>query len=237
MSDSANNANHLLATHDATTIETGSNIMASDSGPHIPNPTDVMKWAKTQPFTNILLILILGAIAWVSHHLLTVSVPSHLQQIQDGYERIDKVNREDRALIIQQYDKWFEYIQKRNGDPTGQVTPENIIPELWRSHERDNSGFSSVVGARGIAHSPFNETAEGPEKSNIVEITTPEGIVVTWRDSSDGGVAAMHGSAARSQKRGVEESSGRGRRGNSTVDSSEKERGRLLEFAKSKQVF
>ena len=210
--------------------------MASDSGPHIPNPTDVMKWASTQPFTNILLILILGAIAWVSHHVLTVSVPSHLQQIQDGYERIEKANREDRALIIQQYDKWFEYIQKR-GDTTGRVTPENIIPELWRSHEKSNSEFSSVVGARGIAHAPFDETVEGQEEARIVAITTPEGIVVTWRDSSDGGVAAMQRRGTGSQKRGVAEGGGNGGRGSSPVNVSEAERRKLLEFAKSNRVF
>jgi hypothetical protein len=211
--------------------------MAADTGHNIPNPTDVMKWASTQPFTNILLILILGAIAWVSHHVLTVSVPSHLQQIQDGYERIEKANREDRALIIQQYDKWFEYIQKRNGDPTGRIEPENIIPELWRSYEKNSSEFSSVMGARGIAHAPFNETVEGPEEARIVAITTPEGIVVTWRDSSDGGVAAMQRRGTRSEKRGVEEGGGNGRRGGRPVDVSEAQRGKLLEFARSKQVF
>jgi hypothetical protein len=158
--------------------------MASDSGHNIPNPSDVMKWASTQPFTNILLILILGAIAWVSHHVLTVSVPSHLQQIQDGYERIEKANREDRALIIQQYDKWFEYIQKRNGDPTGRVTPENIIPELWRSYERDTSGFSSVVGARGISHRAFDGQAEVKTSGSTTEVITPKGTKVSWSSDS-----------------------------------------------------
>jgi hypothetical protein len=234
MPDGANNSTYLLATHDATTIETGRNNMAADSGHNIPNPSDVMKWASTQPFTNILLILILGAIAWVSHHVLTVSVPSHLQQIQDGYERIEKANREDRALIIQQYDKWFEFIQKRNGDPTGRVTPENIIPELWRSYERDTSGFSSVVGARGIAHSPFDAATEGQEEARIVAITTPEGTVVRWHNSTHVRIEAGLQASGRS---GVRQGSEKSGRGGSAANACETQLGRLLEFAKRNTVF
>jgi hypothetical protein len=189
--------------------------MAADTGHNIPNPTDVMKWASTQPFTNILLILILGAIAWVSHHVLTVSVPSHLQQIQDGYERIEKANREDRALIIQQYDKWFEFIQKRH-DSTGQVTPENIIPELWRSHEKSNSEFSSVVGARGIAWVDLQTDARvntDPHFERQIRVEIPDGTVVSWNGNSTSvvrgarsqhgnGDASVSGSFAKPQIRG-----------------------------------
>jgi hypothetical protein len=137
-------------------------------------------------------------------------------------------------LIIQQYDKWFEYIQKRNGDPTGRVTPENIIPELWRSYERDTSGFSSVVGARGIAHSPFDAAAEGPEEARIVEITTPEGIVVTWHNNTDVRVEAGLQASGRSRVRQGSEKSGRG---GGAVNACETQLGRLREFAKSNRVF
>ena len=193
----------------------------------------LLKWASGQPFNNLLLILILGAFAWVSHHVLTVSVPAHLQQIQDGYERIEKSSSEDRMLIIEQYDKWFDFIQKsKTGDSTGHVAPENIIEELWNQSNESNDNFSSVVGARGIAHSPLDAAAEGWEQAHIVSITTPEGTVVTWNDS--GRVTARLQASGR---RRVKKSSGESRRSSGAFDASKTQPGILSEFAKSNSVF
>lgn len=71
-------------------------------------PQLVAEWASGQPFTNVLLAALLSMIAWLGYYSITVAIPEHLQQIQQGYERIDADDRADRASIRDQYEKWIE---------------------------------------------------------------------------------------------------------------------------------
>lgn len=65
-------------------------------------------WITGQSFNNVLLVLILCAIAWGGWYSLTTVIPAHLRQIQQGYETIDNRHREERESTIRTYDKWFD---------------------------------------------------------------------------------------------------------------------------------
>ena len=65
-------------------------------------------WITGQSFNNVLLVLILCAIGWGGWYSLTTVIPSHLKQIQQGYETIDNRHREERESTIRTYDKWFD---------------------------------------------------------------------------------------------------------------------------------
>jgi len=64
----------------------------------------VATWLTGQSFNNVLLLLILVAIGWGGKYAGTVAIPTHLKQIQDGYETIDSRHREERSELRQQYD-------------------------------------------------------------------------------------------------------------------------------------
>lgn len=56
------------------------------SGPFLTG--DLITWLQGQSFNNILLLTILTCIAYGSYWLATVAIPSHLSQIQKGYEEL-----------------------------------------------------------------------------------------------------------------------------------------------------
>ena len=98
-----------------------------------------MTWLTGQPYENVLLSAILCGGAYLAHYVVTVAMPAQIQherdelrQIQEGYERIEESHKADRALIIQQYDKWFESI-RNDGDATGAVSPGPAIQNVWES--------------------------------------------------------------------------------------------------------
>lgn len=79
----------------------------------------VIAWASGQPFNNVLLSAILGAIGWCGYWAITIAVPAHLKQIQDGYQRIQDENRQliermdaqhydERKQILSTYDRWID---------------------------------------------------------------------------------------------------------------------------------
>lgn len=79
----------------------------------------VIAWASGQPFNNVLLSAILGAIGWCGYWAIAVGVPSHLRQIQEGYQRIQDENRQliermdaqhydERKQILSTYDRWID---------------------------------------------------------------------------------------------------------------------------------
>lgn len=84
-----------------------------------------VQWLAGQPFSNVLLVAILGSLLWFGHYSLTVAVPSHLKQIQDGYDRIDRNHRDEREMLRQTYEKWIDR-RSQTGSGAGSFT---ILPE------------------------------------------------------------------------------------------------------------
>ena len=66
------------------------------------------EWLLGQPFNNVLLILILFAIAWLGYYGLTTAIPAHLKAIQDGYERLEYRHREERTNTLSAYKDLLE---------------------------------------------------------------------------------------------------------------------------------
>lgn len=78
--------------------------------------TLVMSWASGQPFNNVMLMAIFSALCWITYFAVTVAIPAHMKQIQEGYEKLEKGNMEERQQTIEVYDKWFERMERYQDD-------------------------------------------------------------------------------------------------------------------------
>ena len=78
--------------------------------------TKAIEWLTGQSFNNLLLLMILASFAWFAHHSITVAVPSHLRQIQEGYETIIEDSRENERIIREQHDAWLDRIIGEHGN-------------------------------------------------------------------------------------------------------------------------
>jgi hypothetical protein len=87
--------------------------------------SQVVAWGAGQPFNNVLLLLILFSIAWSGRFVVTIAIPMHLKQIQDGYqslqnshkeerEKEEKLHREERESALKTYDKWVDRLVNQN---------------------------------------------------------------------------------------------------------------------------
>lgn len=76
-------------------------------------------WLNAQNFNNLLLLAIIGLIAYGGRYAITIAIPEHLRTIQQGYEKIEETSSQERAKMeeahskerkeaIETYDKWFE---------------------------------------------------------------------------------------------------------------------------------
>lgn len=70
--------------------------------------SQVVAWAAGQPFNNVLLLAILGAIMWGGWFAMTTAIPSHLKQIQQGYESLTEAHREERKELRETYGQWMQ---------------------------------------------------------------------------------------------------------------------------------
>lgn len=145
--------------------------------------TIAVQWATGQPFNNVLLIAIFCGGAYAGHYLMTVAIPSHLKQIQDGYERIEESHKADRQLIIEQYDKWFQSI-RNNGDATGAVTPGEVIHDMWESFSEQTDGQTEYAQALGIGFEADIAALLPEENDGTIQAKTSSGIEVSWIASS-----------------------------------------------------
>lgn len=57
----------------------------------------VQKWIFGQPAIVVLLFVFVGMAGWLGRYVVTTGVPAHLQQIQNGYERINAENNQANA--------------------------------------------------------------------------------------------------------------------------------------------
>jgi hypothetical protein len=76
----------------------------------------VIKWLFGQPFNNVILIMIFGALGYGMNYAITIAIPAVVKQIQDGYETIDTANRIERLETRVMYDKWFDRLDKVHAD-------------------------------------------------------------------------------------------------------------------------
>jgi hypothetical protein len=79
--------------------------VTDDKDPSIKS--QVIAWAAGQPFNNVLLLAILCAIGWGGYYTVTVGIPSHLNQIQQGYESLTESHRDERERTLELYDRWM----------------------------------------------------------------------------------------------------------------------------------
>lgn len=83
----------------------------------------IVHWAAGQPFNNVLLLAILGAIAWLGHYGLTTAIPTHLEQIQSGYEKLNKSHESERTRTLEVYDRWLGANPPQEPRPTSFARP------------------------------------------------------------------------------------------------------------------
>lgn len=76
-------------------------------------------WLLGQPFNNVLLVAILGSIAYGFYYGVTVAVPAHLQMIQQGYREMEQSHKEERQQTMQMYDRW---VNRSIGESHGQAS-------------------------------------------------------------------------------------------------------------------
>lgn len=79
--------------------------MSDESKPNLTS--QVVAWAAGQPFNNVLLLAILGSIMWGGWFAMTTAIPSHLKQIQEGYESLSNSHREERKELRETYGQWM----------------------------------------------------------------------------------------------------------------------------------
>lgn len=93
-----------------------------------------ISWAKGQPYNNLLLSAIFAVMCWTGHYAVTVAIPSHLKQIQEGYREItvdmQERHQQEREQAIKTYDRWIEWIREdnaaRKGRPAGDASPSML---------------------------------------------------------------------------------------------------------------
>lgn len=49
-----------------------------------------VSWSLKQGILAVLILMLIGMVAWVGHYAVTSGIPSVVKQIQDGYEQLDK---------------------------------------------------------------------------------------------------------------------------------------------------
>lgn len=85
-------------------------------------------WLYKQGVSTVLLILIFGALCWFGHYAVTTAIPQHLQQIQDGYEKIQS---------------GFERSQLKHSERL-----KDVIESYKDDQERDQRTIERLLGER-----------------------------------------------------------------------------------------
>ena len=81
--------------------------------------SQLISWGAGQPFNNVLLLLCLASFAWCANFTVTIAIPMHLKQIQEGYQSIDSSHRKEREEALRMYDKWMDRIGSHPRDSPG----------------------------------------------------------------------------------------------------------------------
>ena len=86
--------------------------------------SQIVAWAAGQPFNNVLLLAIFASIVYGTYFAMTTAIPSHLNQIQKGYESLTESHRDEREHTLELYDRWMN----RTGD-VGQHNGSKVASE------------------------------------------------------------------------------------------------------------
>ena len=65
----------------------------------------LLRWLSSQPFTNVLLLLVLSSGGWLAWYTINTAIPSHLKMIQDGYDRQRNQHTENLNRVIDSYER------------------------------------------------------------------------------------------------------------------------------------
>ena len=89
----------------------------------------ILSWAAGQPFNNVLLLMILSTFSYGLWFGMQTAIPSHLKQIQDGYEKLVESHKDERERTIQTYDKWVDRMTKTTVEspPEGNGAKDSTI--------------------------------------------------------------------------------------------------------------
>lgn len=78
-----------------------------------------VEWLLGQPFNNIMLVAIFIAIGYGTKYVIQEAIPSHLKQIQEGYEKLDVNHRDERKQTQDWYERMMDRMEGKRVVKTG----------------------------------------------------------------------------------------------------------------------
>ena len=80
-------------------------------------------WITGQSFNNVLLLCILVSGGWAIRFAITEAIPTHIREIQHGYEQLHDRHMQERETIRTQFDQWLDRIlEKKLGESSNHKT-------------------------------------------------------------------------------------------------------------------
>ncbi len=73
----------------------------------------LMEWIKGQPFNNVLVILLIGVIAWAVHDAQHNVIPAERQAIQQMVEKVEATQAKEIDRICESFDKALDRVTMR----------------------------------------------------------------------------------------------------------------------------
>lgn len=70
----------------------------------------IRKWLSEQTFTNILLLLLLITIAFVSMYTVAVAIPSYEEAHRQERAALAKEHKDERKELAERYERWVRMI-------------------------------------------------------------------------------------------------------------------------------
>ncbi len=89
---------------------------ATPEKPTVPLTRGMVEKLLGQEMNTIMLFMILGAFGYAFWWAMTVGVPAHLKQIQDGYERIVSEHSKEIEKTQAHFDKTLDRIERASKD-------------------------------------------------------------------------------------------------------------------------
>ena len=64
-----------------------------------------MRWVSEQSLPTVLLLVLIGSMAWTVYHVVHDVVPEHLKQIQSGYDRMAESHEKAITKVVESHEK------------------------------------------------------------------------------------------------------------------------------------